>query len=336
IDIQPGQFVTLLGASGSGKTTLLRMIAGFLEPTAGRIDLDGVDITSVPVHKRNIGMVFQSYALFPHMSVAKNVAFPLEMHKVRKADRARLVDEALAAVKLSGFGDRMPSQLSGGQQQRVALARAIVMRPRLLLMDEPLGALDRRLREAMQIEILRLSRELGLTVINVTHDQEEAFTMSDRIALLSDGKLVQYDAPEALYQSPVSEAAAEFLGESNRFSGILNIDGDRAWVDVGECRVSSRPPSTRARAARSSSTRASAPTSSCASHSTTPSRWPPATSSASRGVTTSWCSPLPEPERRSARHSHLRSIHHPRNTERLALLCQCPPCRSAQATSSPS
>ena len=208
-----GEFVTLLGASGSGKTTLLRMIAGFEEPTAGRILLDGVDITKTPVHRREIGMVFQSYALFPHLTVAKNLEFPLRMHRAPKAERRRRVEEVLALLRLEGFGGRLPSQLSGGQQQRVALGRAIVGRPRLLLMDEPLGALDRRLRETMQLEITRLSRELGLTVVNVTHDQEEAFTMSDRIALLNQGRLVQYSAPEALYLDPNSETVAELLGE---------------------------------------------------------------------------------------------------------------------------
>lgn len=233
IDIEPGEFVTLLGASGSGKTTLLRMVAGFLEPTAGAIELDGVDITTVPVHKRRIGMVFQNYALFPHMDVLHNVMFPLEMHKVPRGDRKTLAREALAAVKLDGFEDRKPSQLSGGQQQRVALARAIVMKPRLLLMDEPLGALDRRLREAMQIEILNLSRKLGLTVINVTHDQEEAFTMSDKIALLADGELVQYGSPESLYMQPANQVTAEFLGESNIFPGVLRREFN-AWSIVGD------------------------------------------------------------------------------------------------------
>ncbi|MDI2097623.1 ABC transporter ATP-binding protein [Ruicaihuangia caeni] len=237
LDIEPGEFVTLLGASGSGKTTLLRMIAGFLEPTAGVITIDGKDVTSVPVHKRKIGVVFQNYALFPHMNVLKNVMFPLEMHKVPKVKRKELARDALAAVKLENFEDRMPSQLSGGQQQRVALARAIVMKPRLLLMDEPLGALDRRLREAMQLEILKLSRELGLTVINVTHDQEEAFTMSDKIALLADGTLIQYDEPAALYSAPVSEVAAEFLGESNRFEGQLVHEQQRWFVRADDIEV---------------------------------------------------------------------------------------------------
>ncbi|KAA9147629.1 ABC transporter ATP-binding protein [Microbacterium lushaniae] len=237
LEIEPGEFVTLLGASGSGKTTLLRMIAGFLEPTAGAIELDGVDITTVPVHKRGIGVVFQNYALFPHMNVLRNVMFPLEMHKVPRQERKTLAREALAAVKLEGFEDRKPSQLSGGQQQRVALARAIVTKPRLLLMDEPLGALDRRLREAMQIEILKLSRELGLTVVNVTHDQEEAFTMSDRIALLSHGHLVQYGSPETLYLQPVNDVTAEFLGESNLFHGTLRKSGDDWGVEDGNSRL---------------------------------------------------------------------------------------------------
>ncbi|SDS52069.1 ABC transporter ATP-binding protein [Jiangella sp. DSM 45060] len=227
LTIEPGQFVTLLGASGSGKTTLLRVIAGFLEPSAGRVLIDGRDVTAVPVHRRNIGMVFQSYALFPHLSVARNIAFPLAMRGMRKPERRALVTQALESVHLPGYEDRMPAQLSGGQRQRVALARAIVSRPSLLLMDEPLGALDRRLREVLQVEILKLSRELGLTVVNVTHDQEEAFTMSDRIALLADGKLVQYASPEEIYTRPVSDVAAGFLGESNLLRGVLTrtVDG---------------------------------------------------------------------------------------------------------------
>jgi putative spermidine/putrescine transport system ATP-binding protein len=219
LDIKPGQFVTLLGSSGSGKTTLLRIIAGFLAATSGDVVLNDRTITGTPVHKRNIGMVFQNYALFPHLNVAKNVAFPLAMKKVPRKERPALVAEALEAVHLGGYQHRMARELSGGQQQRVALARAVVGRPRLLLMDEPLGALDRRLRESLQIEILRLSRELGLTVINVTHDQEEALTMSDRIALLADGRLVQCGSPQELYNDPTSSVTATFLGESNLFRG---------------------------------------------------------------------------------------------------------------------
>ncbi|MCW2603836.1 MAG: polyamine transporter ATP-binding protein [Pseudonocardiales bacterium] len=222
LDIPPGQFVTLLGASGSGKTTLLRIIAGFLDATSGQIVIDRKEISRVPVHKRHIGMVFQNYALFPHMTVEKNVAFPLARQKVPRRARKEMIAEALAAVHLTGYENRLPRELSGGQQQRVALARAIVARPRLLLMDEPLGALDRRLRESLQIEIRRLSRDLGLTVINVTHDQEEALTMSDRIALLADGKLVQYGTPEELYSNPSNEVAARFIGESNIFTGTVH------------------------------------------------------------------------------------------------------------------
>lgn len=230
LSVEPGQFLTLLGASGSGKTTLLRIIAGFLEPTAGEVFVDGENITSLPVHRRKMGMVFQNYALFPHMSVYKNVLFPLARQKVHRSLRPGLVEEALEAVHLRGYEDRAPKELSGGQQQRVALARAIVAKPRLLLMDEPLGALDKRLREALQIEIRRLSVELGLTVINVTHDQEEALTMSDQIALLGEGSLLQLGNPEVLYGAPTNEATARFLGESNVFSGTIISDGTRSLL----------------------------------------------------------------------------------------------------------
>ncbi|GAA2234305.1 ABC transporter ATP-binding protein [Herbiconiux moechotypicola] len=232
LEIEPGSFVTLLGASGSGKTTLLRILAGFLDASSGAIELDGRDLTRVPVHKREIGMVFQNYALFPHMTVQKNVEFPLARRRVPRADRPRLIAEALEAVELTGFERRMPTELSGGQQQRVALARAIVAKPRLLLMDEPLGALDRRLREALQVQIRQLSHELGLTVINVTHDQEEALTMSDRIALLAGGRLVQYGTPYELYARPGSEVAARFLGESNIFSGVPRQRAGLWEIDV--------------------------------------------------------------------------------------------------------
>jgi putative spermidine/putrescine transport system ATP-binding protein len=242
LHVDAGQFVTLLGASGSGKTTLLRIIAGFLAATSGQVVIDGQDISRVPVHKRKIGMVFQNYALFPHMNVAKNVAFPLAMNKVPRGQRAALVDEALEAVHLAGYGKRMPSELSGGQQQRIAVARAIVSRPRLLLMDEPLGALDRRLRESLQIEMLRLSRELGLTVINVTHDQEEALTMSDRIALLTDGQLAQWGAPQDLYDRPDSEIVARFLGESNLFRAPVRTQpSGAAELDLAHGRVLVQP-----------------------------------------------------------------------------------------------
>jgi putative spermidine/putrescine transport system ATP-binding protein len=237
LDVEPGQFVTLLGASGSGKTTLLRIIAGFVEATDGRIVVDGEDISRLPVHKRHIGMVFQSYALFPHLTVEKNVAFPLARQGVNRKQRTRMVAEALASVHLTGFETRLPKQLSGGQQQRVALARAIVAKPRLLLMDEPLGALDRRLREALQIEIRRLATDLGVTVINVTHDQDEALTMSDRIALLANGKLVQWGTPEDLYLRPVDETAARFIGESNIIPGDVVTSTDGTFLEIATGRL---------------------------------------------------------------------------------------------------
>jgi len=225
LEIKAGEFVTLLGASGSGKTTLLRIIAGFADADEGSLLVDGQELRSVPVHRRDIGMVFQNYALFPHLSVEQNVAYPLRMRRVSAAERRLRVAEALEAVRLPGFAKRRITQLSGGQQQRVALARAIVSRPRLLLMDEPLGALDRNLRDALQLEIGRLSRELGLTVVNVTHDQEEALTMSDRIALLDHGRLVQFASPNDLYHRPADDTAASFVGESNLFRGAVRGDG---------------------------------------------------------------------------------------------------------------
>jgi putative spermidine/putrescine transport system ATP-binding protein len=225
LTIEPGEFVTLLGASGSGKTTLLRIIAGFNDASSGSITIDGSDISRVPVHRRNIGMVFQNYALFPHLTVARNVAYPLARRGVPRRERRSLIDAALGAVELTGFERRLPRELSGGQQQRVALARAIVARPRLLLMDEPLGALDRRLREALQLQIRQLSHELGLTVINVTHDQEEALTMSDRIAMLAGGRVMQFGTPRELYAEPRNEVVARFLGESNTFSAPVDDTG---------------------------------------------------------------------------------------------------------------
>ncbi|MFF0370749.1 ABC transporter ATP-binding protein [Micromonospora sp. NPDC005087] len=229
LHVRPGEFLTLLGASGSGKSTLLNIIAGFIDADAGRIQVDGRDLTRVPSHKRNLGMVFQHYALFPHMSVFDNVAFPLRRRRtVGRSEVVRRVQQALEVVELGHLGKRRPAQLSGGQQQRVALARAIVFQPQALLMDEPLGALDKRLREQLQLEIKRLHRELGTTVVFVTHDQEEALAMSDRIAVLRDGALVQVGTPEELYERPSSRYAAEFLGESNIFAG--HSDGQK-FVD---------------------------------------------------------------------------------------------------------
>jgi ABC-type Fe3+/spermidine/putrescine transport system ATPase subunit len=222
LDIAEGEFVTFLGPSGSGKSTTLYAIAGFLEPTRGDVLLEGRSILGVPSNKRNIGMVFQRYTLFPHMSVLENIAFPLKMRGIPRAEREERARTALATVRLAQHGDRRPAQLSGGQQQRVALARAIVYRPQVLLMDEPLSALDKNLREEMQIEIKHLQRELGITVIFVTHDQSEALTMADRIAVLNHGVLQQVGAPRELYDRPATEFMAGFIGESNFWSGIAS------------------------------------------------------------------------------------------------------------------
>ena len=214
-DIRAGELLTLLGPSGSGKTTLLMMIAGFSRPTAGSIRIAGQEIVHLPPHKRNIGMVFQNYALFPHMTVAENIAYPLRLRKFGKAEIQERVKKALDLVQLGSFGDRRIGELSGGQRQRIALARAIVFEPRILLMDEPLSALDKQLRETMQIEIRRLHDRLGMTTISVTHDQREALTMSDRIAVFSRGQLAQIATPSDLYEKPQSKFIAEFIGESS-------------------------------------------------------------------------------------------------------------------------
>ncbi|WP_234261209.1 ABC transporter ATP-binding protein [Halomonas sp. MCCC 1A11062] len=237
LDIHKGEFVTLLGPSGSGKTTCLMMMAGFETPTHGQILLKGESINDLPPHKRGIGMVFQNYALFPHMSVAENLAFPLEVRRLSKAEIKRKVARALAMVRLENFGDRRPAQLSGGQQQRVALARALVFEPELVLMDEPLGALDKNLREEMQYEIKRIHAELGVSMIYVTHDQTEALTMSDRIAVFNDGVVQQLAAPETLYEAPENAFVANFIGENNRLYGeVTEMIGDKCQVrlDSGE------------------------------------------------------------------------------------------------------
>jgi putative spermidine/putrescine transport system ATP-binding protein len=240
LEVAPGEFVTFLGPSGSGKTTTLKIVAGFTATDAGEVRLDGRDITGVPPYKRDIGMVFQNYALFPHMTAAQNLTFPLQMRKVDPREAAARVSEALELVQLGSFGDRYPSQMSGGQQQRVALARAIVFRPRLLLMDEPLGALDKKLREALQLEIRRISHALGVTVIYVTHDQEEALVISDRIAIYNRGRIEQIGTGEDLYEAPVSYFVADFMGESNIFRGRLRSrPGDgRLEHPAGELAVS--------------------------------------------------------------------------------------------------
>jgi putative spermidine/putrescine transport system ATP-binding protein len=221
LEIACGEFLTLLGPSGSGKTTILMMLAGFERPSAGRILFDGQPIDGTPTWKRNFGLVFQNYALFPHMSVAQNLAFPLRMHRFPAAGIAARVDAALDMVRLSHLADRRPAQLSGGQQQRVALARALVFQPRMVLLDEPLGALDKQLREHMQLEIRALHERLGITMLYVTHDQTEALTMSDRIAIFDAGRLQQTGSPAAVYDSPANPFVATFIGENNVIRGTV-------------------------------------------------------------------------------------------------------------------
>jgi putative spermidine/putrescine transport system ATP-binding protein len=231
LTIRPGEFLTLLGPSGSGKTTALNLLAGFERPTSGRILIDGADVSALPAHKRNVGVVFQHYALFPHMSVRENVGYPLKQRHVPKIDARRRVDEALRMVDIAALADRLPRQLSGGQQQRVAVARAFVFEPRLLLMDEPLGALDRKLREAVQLELKRIHRELGVTIAFVTHDQEEALVMSDRIAVFNAGKIQQVGTAQDLYDAPSTQFVAQFLGESNCWVGdVAHHSPDRSTV----------------------------------------------------------------------------------------------------------
>ncbi|MWB77627.1 polyamine ABC transporter ATP-binding protein [Pseudooceanicola sp. 216_PA32_1] len=214
LDIAAGEFLSILGPSGSGKTTLLQVIGGFTGPTSGKVYFGDTDVTNLPPQKREIGVVFQNYALFPHLTVAENIAFPLKARRVGRADCEERVAQALRTVDMEGFGDRPIAKLSGGQKQRVALARAIVFEPRLILMDEPLSALDKNLREAMQLELRNLHKNLNATIIYVTHDQREALTMSDRIAVMNKGKLVQIDQPKALYRAPADHFVASFVGEA--------------------------------------------------------------------------------------------------------------------------
>jgi len=228
LDIAAGEFVSILGPSGSGKTTTLLLIAGFITPNQGTIMLGSEDITRLPPYRRNIGMVYQNYALFPHMTVAKNIAFPLRMRGVGRPEIARLVARALGLVRLDGLQDRMPNQLSGGQQQRVALARALVFEPPLLLMDEPLGALDKKLRDELQIEIKRIQRAIRSTVIYVTHDQEEAMSMSDRIVVMHGGRVEQVGPPNELYERPRTRFVADFLGSSNFLAMTVATAGEPA------------------------------------------------------------------------------------------------------------
>ena len=231
LDIPKGEFLTLLGPSGSGKTTTLMMLAGFETPTNGEIYLDGEAISNIPPYKRGIGMVFQNYALFPHMTVNENLSFPLEVRKLNKSDIKDKVSKALSMVELDDFGNRMPLQLSGGQQQRVALARALVFEPRLVLMDEPLGALDKKLREQMQYEIKHIHENIGITVVYVTHDQSEALTMSNRIAVFDDGIVQQLSTPDILYEKPENAFVAQFIGENNQIKGkVQSINGNNCVV----------------------------------------------------------------------------------------------------------
>jgi putative spermidine/putrescine transport system ATP-binding protein len=237
LSMPKGEFLTMLGPSGSGKTTCLMMLAGFETATHGDIRLDGVSINNIPPHKRGIGMVFQNYALFPHMTVAENLSFPLEVRKMGKSLREEKIMRALGMVQMQDFAGRRPAQLSGGQQQRIALARALVFEPELVLMDEPLGALDKQLRETLQFEITKLAHDLGITVVYVTHDQTEALTMSDRVAVFDDGRIQQLAPPDKLYEEPENSFVAQFIGENNTLEGVVKeIKGDVATVqlDSGE------------------------------------------------------------------------------------------------------
>ena len=229
LDIRSGEFMTLLGPSGSGKTTLLSVLGGFTRPDAGSLRFGDREVVTTPPHERGVGMVFQNYALFPHMNVADNVGFALRLRRVARAEQSRRVERALEMVQLGGYGARRVDQLSGGQRQRVALARAIVFEPRILLMDEPLSALDKQLREHMQIELRQLHEQLGMTTVYVTHDQREALTMSDRIAVIHQGRIVQLDTPRALYDRPVSRFVAEFIGEST----LIPVSVERGVVRLG-------------------------------------------------------------------------------------------------------
>jgi putative spermidine/putrescine transport system ATP-binding protein/spermidine/putrescine transport system ATP-binding protein len=238
LKVLPGEFMTLLGPSGCGKTTLLNLVAGFLDADGGEIFIEGALVTATPAHRREIGFVFQNYALFPHMSVAGNIAYGLKTRGIPKAELARRVDEALALVKLDGFADRRPRQLSGGQQQRVALARALVIKPKVLLLDEPFSALDRNLRGAMQVELKQIQRNLGVTTIFVTHDQSEALSMSDRIAVMSAGRIRQVGTPADVYRRPADRFIASFVGDVNILDGrLVERRGNVISVSIGDVPV---------------------------------------------------------------------------------------------------
>ncbi len=225
MDIGQGEFFSLLGASGCGKTTLLRMLAGFESTSRGEVFIDGQPMSSVPPHERPVNMVFQNYAIFPHLNVRDNIAYGLRKHKLSKAEKHAKVDEMLELIKLPGYGDRKANQLSGGQRQRIALARALILKPKVLLLDEPLGALDKQLREQMQLELRALQRQIGITFVFVTHDQEEALTMSDRIAVMSGGTVLQVDTPSGLYETPRTREVASFIGNMNFFKGTVRRNG---------------------------------------------------------------------------------------------------------------
>ncbi|MGL4310358.1 MAG: ABC transporter ATP-binding protein [Paracoccaceae bacterium] len=238
LSMPKGEFLTMLGPSGSGKTTCLMMLAGFETATHGEIRLAGKNINNIPPHKRGIGMVFQNYALFPHMTVGENLSFPLEVRGLGKDEREAKVKRALDMVKMGAFANRRPAQMSGGQQQRVALARALVFEPELVLMDEPLGALDKQLREHMQFEITRLAHDLGITTVYVTHDQTEALTMSDRVAVFNDGRIQQLAAPDELYERPANSFVAQFIGENNTLIGeVIEIGNGRCKVKLANGEV---------------------------------------------------------------------------------------------------
>lgn len=235
LSMPKGEFLTMLGPSGSGKTTCLMMLAGFETATHGDIRLGGMSINNIPPHKRGIGMVFQNYALFPHMTVAENLSFPLEVRKIGKSEREEKVMRALGMVQMQDFAGRRPAQLSGGQQQRIALSRALVFEPELVLMDEPLGALDKQLRETLQFEITRLAHDLGITTVYVTHDQTEALTMSDRVAVFDDGRIQQLAPPDTLYEEPQNSFVAQFIGENNTLMGVIEeIKGDTCIVRLDD------------------------------------------------------------------------------------------------------
>jgi ABC-type Fe3+/spermidine/putrescine transport system ATPase subunit len=234
LDVAPGEMLALLGPSGCGKTTTLRMVAGLIEPTGGDVLIGGRSVLGVPAHRRDLGMLFQAYGLFPHLTVARNVAFGLEMRRIPKAEAVQRVAEALKLVRLDTFAERMPAQLSGGQQQRVALARALVYRPRVLLLDEPFGALDRKLREEMQVELRLLVKRLGLTTIMVTHDQEEALTLADRLAVMEHGQLMQVGTGAEVYDRPASRFVADFMGVANLLDGRVVETGAVATLEAAK------------------------------------------------------------------------------------------------------